>query len=1065
MKPAKVFVSYSHKDEAWKNRIITHLKVIAPQEEMIIWDDRRIDAGSDWLADIQEVIHECDVALLLISADFLTSKFILQEEVPKLLERRAKAGLRIIPVILRPCAWTSLTWLKQIQARPRDGKPLSSLADNLAEEALALLTEEVVRLTAGIGPHGGKKPRIEEPLASEVTEEELQQYSDYLSEEIRNDLVRELVKKPFYEDFCVTPMVASLDSRGENAIVHRIESLAHEHHSIIIGEPGSGKTTALRLLALRLLRHVPRASFPVLVSLAAFKPGQSTSGANSFEEFLDLEIHRLGCGSLCRMRNTKSIEPILLLDGWDEAQAGGARETIKSFLRERTCRYIITSRPEETRSLPAADRYEMRPLEGEKIHDFIRMRFRKERLADELYSRIRGDRALGRLARNPLTLSIMTIVYADEGHVRNMTKTMLYEVAFNAIMREYHRHRSQLADEIGGFSSESKLEKLLRSLAFSKLERGGGRFFTAEELMRIASSVYDHVPRELPSMLAGKLAIIRDRSLGRYEFYHLWYQEFLAAKEIVSTPDLFDCFPQNAHLSSALPYVVGLLRSTTAAFDLLTHWPIRDPFTYCRALAEGGFSESQNRDLIHYLLNWAENTTPTIPVREELAKAIGESGTAMIASLYCILWDEGRSDYFRRAALEGLTLLDDDVNRLNEGLVRLLATKCTGLLWHVVEQVGVRRLVQSEERLRELSLDENPITAGDSLWALSSIHGNGRPKLSPELVQSLLGLLWADDSHVRGHALRTIGRLQIAEALPALNDYLANTQNDYRWIVVQAAALIDGSGTLPLFRSAIRDRDKRVTAEALIAIRDVEVEIPSDIHELVIQRLEDNEWVRNKDCTIADIASVTAQKLAQKSRVLPLAQIYLARHSKTQWNLEGKLQGKTNLPLCELGRQEAQLTAKKLSPLKIDRIVTSTADRARQTGKIYSDEIRVPLETAPLLRELDHGHWEGRLFAELSGDSSSGFAEWLADPTSAEDIPGSVESAVAAQNRIVQAICEIASTYKGQTVLVIAHKHINALFMCHLLNRPIRDFSSLIEEGIQPCLLPAKALAELCQNH
>jgi tetratricopeptide (TPR) repeat protein len=145
-----VFISYSHKDEVWKDRIVTHLGVLAQEGKIETWDDRRIAGGDDWQPEIENAIQACDTALLLISADFLTSKFILGREVPQLLARRAQQGLRVIPLIVCPCAWTEITWLKGIQARPKDGKALLSISNSEAEEALAALAKEIMRLSAGL---------------------------------------------------------------------------------------------------------------------------------------------------------------------------------------------------------------------------------------------------------------------------------------------------------------------------------------------------------------------------------------------------------------------------------------------------------------------------------------------------------------------------------------------------------------------------------------------------------------------------------------------------------------------------------------------------------------------------------------------------------------------------------------------------------------------------------------------------------------------------------------------------------------------------------------------------
>ena len=120
MSKPNVFISYNHKDENWKDKLVSHLGVLQHENLLNTWDDRCIGAGEDWFQKIQEAIDAASVAILLISADFLTSKFILNEEVPRLLELREKKGLRIFPVITRPCAWDEVKWLAKMQARPKD---------------------------------------------------------------------------------------------------------------------------------------------------------------------------------------------------------------------------------------------------------------------------------------------------------------------------------------------------------------------------------------------------------------------------------------------------------------------------------------------------------------------------------------------------------------------------------------------------------------------------------------------------------------------------------------------------------------------------------------------------------------------------------------------------------------------------------------------------------------------------------------------------------------------------------------------------------------------------------
>lgn len=157
--PPRVFISYSHKDETWKDRLVTQLKVLEYEGHFATWDDRGISAGDEWRSEIEEQLDQAAVAVLLISADFLTSDFIRGQEVPRLLQRRQSEGIRIVPVIVRSCAWKSVSWLAPIQARPRDGKPLAGLAEHQADEALATLAAEIGALVKATPASGVAEPR------------------------------------------------------------------------------------------------------------------------------------------------------------------------------------------------------------------------------------------------------------------------------------------------------------------------------------------------------------------------------------------------------------------------------------------------------------------------------------------------------------------------------------------------------------------------------------------------------------------------------------------------------------------------------------------------------------------------------------------------------------------------------------------------------------------------------------------------------------------------------------------------------------------------------------------
>ena len=85
------------------------------------------------------------VAVCLVSADFLASKFIANEEIPILLERREREGMMMLPVLVRPCAWKDVRWLRGIQMLPRDGKSIAVDYAAREDEAFTEITELILK--------------------------------------------------------------------------------------------------------------------------------------------------------------------------------------------------------------------------------------------------------------------------------------------------------------------------------------------------------------------------------------------------------------------------------------------------------------------------------------------------------------------------------------------------------------------------------------------------------------------------------------------------------------------------------------------------------------------------------------------------------------------------------------------------------------------------------------------------------------------------------------------------------------------------------------------------------
>jgi hypothetical protein len=153
IRPLRLLISFSPEDRELKDRLVCHLSVLVRFAGIDIWTSDRVRAGENWQQEIETALERADVALLLMTADFLASDFIQDVEVPKLFRRREQDGLRLIPVLLRSCLWQAHPWLGSLQPLPVSKQTIASLNGDDQDRAFVELAAEVQRHT-GAGPAG-----------------------------------------------------------------------------------------------------------------------------------------------------------------------------------------------------------------------------------------------------------------------------------------------------------------------------------------------------------------------------------------------------------------------------------------------------------------------------------------------------------------------------------------------------------------------------------------------------------------------------------------------------------------------------------------------------------------------------------------------------------------------------------------------------------------------------------------------------------------------------------------------------------------------------------------------
>jgi broad specificity phosphatase PhoE len=108
--------------------------------------------------------------------------------------------------------------------------------------------------------------------------------------------------------------------------------------------------------------------------------------------------------------------------------------------------------------------------------------------------------------------------------------------------------------------------------------------------------------------------------------------------------------------------------------------------------------------------------------------------------------------------------------------------------------------------------------------------------------------------------------------------------------------------------------------------------------------------------------------------------IYVARHGETEWNRQGRYQGRQDSHLTQIGRLQAEALARALRERPVARIIASPLARCVETAEPLARELCLALETDPRLLEIAHGDWEGRLRSEIARDDPDTWRLWREAP-------------------------------------------------------------------------------------
>lgn len=143
---------------------------------------------------------------------------------------------------------------------------------------------------------------------------------------------------------------------------------------------------------------------------------------------------------------------------------------------------------------------------------------------------------------------------------------------------------------------------------------------------------------------------------------------------------------------------------------------------------------------------------------------------------------------------------------------------------------------------------------------------------------------------------------------------------------------------------------------------------------------------------------------------------YFVRHGETDWNRDRRVQGQSDTPLNDVGREQARALAIVLAPVGFDAAYSSDLIRATETAEIILRDRGMTIQTTDRLRERSFGSWEGRLVPELEAEGLLSSRGWPY-----VDAPHGGESIADLEARVVAVVRAITSQHQDDTVLVVAH--------------------------------------------
>lgn len=155
-----IFIAYTQEDRPALLELEAHLSVLE-RLRMVdkIWYDGMVQVGANWEDTVLDALHNADIILLLVSADFIASDFCYHQEMLQAVELHEAGKVKTLPIIVRPCLWQKAPFAKLKPILPQNGTPVGSKSWQHEDEPYVEITEEIERIILALKQQqAGEKP-------------------------------------------------------------------------------------------------------------------------------------------------------------------------------------------------------------------------------------------------------------------------------------------------------------------------------------------------------------------------------------------------------------------------------------------------------------------------------------------------------------------------------------------------------------------------------------------------------------------------------------------------------------------------------------------------------------------------------------------------------------------------------------------------------------------------------------------------------------------------------------------------------------------------------------------